>query len=326
MDTILPMSLPISETYQLTAFILGIVSQKEEVKKCIYNSCINLYVSQNDWGETTIDLSSALCEDYRVMGVGEMDLYYLRNISKAKCASFLKERIEQGNYLLFFNIDEYYLSYSHYYKKRHFIHDTYLYGYDELNFYVMAYSKEHLRMLKVPQQEITEGLYSSLKRKGDTHFCTFRIYHNARIEIDAEAILKQVDMYLEGGTDTNGNRYGIQVYSVLQDIIDEAQRDSGIEGKIDIRVFRMFWEHKKILVARNNYLKNGIIELGDLADIAKELEQNGSMIMMMLLKYNITNNKELLKTIEMQLCFMRELEVKYWENFREVIRRVLRFV
>lgn len=315
MGTILPMSIPISETYQLTAFILGIFSQKEEAKNCIYNSCINLYVSENVWGETTIDLSSALCEDYRVNGIGEMDLYYLRNISKSKCAAFLKERIDQENYLLFFDIDEYELSYSHYFKKRHFIHDTYLYGYDEQFFYVMAYSQGHLRLLKVPQQEIIEGLYSSLESNDDTHFCTFRIYRNASFLIDINAILTQVDMYLTGGVDDKGNRFGIQYYSVLHEILEKVKNDRDSDKKIDTKVFRLIWEHKKILVARNDYLKNEILELSSLTDLAKELEHMGSMIMLLILKFNITSNMELLETIKIQLNHMRELEEKYWKNF-----------
>lgn len=285
MEKVLPMTIPPSETYQLASFMMGIMSQNKNVRNVLFNSYINLYVSKNDWGEMTLEFFDALCESYRLKGIGEMDLFYLKNISKSKCKDFLKERIEQDNYLLLFQIDEYELSYSKYYQKVHFMHDTYLYGYDDDCFFVMAYSREHLCMMEIPQQEIIDGLYSMFNE--ESHFCSFRIHHKAKIELSVKEILLQVNNYLAGGTNEKGQIVGISVYGCLQDALTQLKNSEDVGITLDPKLFRALWEHKKMLFLRNTHLAKKIEKLDILSSLAKEIEQKGSMLMMLTLKFNM---------------------------------------
>lgn len=43
-------------------------------------------------------------EKYRLLGIAEMNLYNLKNIAQNKFTEFVKERIDQGNYIFFFRL------------------------------------------------------------------------------------------------------------------------------------------------------------------------------------------------------------------------------
>lgn len=318
MGKLLPMEIPISETYQLASFMMGIISQNKNIRNILYNSYINIYISENDWNEIALDFTDAECELYRLSGIGEMDLFYLKNISKDKCKDFLKERLEQNNYLLLYEIDEYELSYSNCYKKEHFKHDTYVYGYDDKYFYVMAYSQGHLSLLKVPEQEIVDGLYSILN--DDSHFCSFRVFHKARVSLSIKKILIQVEDYLAGGQNAQGKTVGISVYNHLQQILSEVEQNRDDNEMLNPRVFRMFWEHKKMILFRTLHLAEKIDSLNDLVAVAKEIEQRGSLVRMLMLKFNLKHDYDIINRIKNNLFEMECIEKKYWISFHELLQ------
>lgn len=318
MEKLLPMAIPPSETYQLQSFMMGIMLQNKNVRNVLFNSYINLYISENAWDKVTLEFTDAECEPYRLTGIGEMDLFYLQNISKEKCKDFLKERIEQDNYLLLFEIDEYELSYSEYYKKRHFIHDTYVYGYDDTHFYVMAYSHGHLRLLKVPEQEIIDGLYSQLNE--ESHFCSFRVYHKAKVKLSIKKILSQVDNYLVGGKNELGETVGISVYDYLQQTLTEVENDRNEDDMLNPRVFRMLWEHKKMILFRNLHLAERIATMNDLIPTAKKLEQQGTRVMLMMLKFNLKHDYDIVNRIKINLAEMKDIEKGYWCSFSKILQ------
>ena len=311
------MDIPISETYQLASFLMGIMSQNKSVQKVLINSYIDLFFSQNDWGEKTLGFTESLCESYRTKGIGEMDLFYLKNIAKDKCLGFLKERIDQDNYLLLYKIDEYELSYSYAYKKRHFIHDTYLFGYDDECFHVMAYSKNHLSLLRVPHQEIIDGLYSIVN--DEFHFCSFRIYHDIKVRVNIKEILYQVEKYLSGGVNEQGETTGILVYDCLMDLLIGTKIDKDEIRDINPKLFRMLWEHKKMIVYRNQYLAKKMNKLNTLTITAKNMEKKASMIMMLILKFNMSYDLDIIDRVEIYLKELMDEEREYWLDFAGIL-------
>ena len=321
MEKVLPMYLPPGETYQETAFLMGAILQNESVRDAFYNSYINTYAEINEQGELVLEFAGADCETYRQKGIGEMDLFYLKNIAREKCADFLKERMEQDNYLLLFSIDEYEISYSEYYRKKHFEHDTYLYGYDENDFFVMAYSDGHLKMMKVAQKEIVDSLYSHQEYFEDTQFCSFRIHHCAKENLNIEKIDEEIEAYLKGGFDEAGGRmYGITTYDFVHELIAYV-REQNPEEKLSPKVFRMLWEHKKIMRIRNQHLKQFINGLETIESSIEKIEKLGSLMLMLTIKYNLKKDVEILDNIQQRLCDMMEMERSYLHDFRKILKK-----
>ncbi len=320
----LPIVMPPIETYQGCSFILGIILANDNVKSSYYNKYINVSCYDTDSTfQMELKFTNDLWEDYRTAGIAEMDMYYLRNIAKEKFIDFIKERIDQENYVLLHYIDEYFLSYSFNYKKEHVIHDSYIYGYNENSFLVMVYKDNKLRLCEVLKQEIVDGMYSYLERDNNTHFCTFRICHNAVIKENANEMLQELINYVTGYEALDSNCvYGIKIYKVLLKCINEIAKGAGKDGdKLDLRTFRMLWEHKKVLLGHLQKL----MELKGYSNCSLqnmvEVEVLANRVFMLAIKYDITCDKRIITAILNGAQEMEKKEKEFLSNLLYGLRK-----
>lgn len=307
MGKILPLVMPPIETYQSSSFILGIILAHNHTKNAFCNKYINLVC--NDTAKISdlhLSFSGVSWEDYRRSGIAEMDLYYLKNIAQTCFINFIKERIDQDNYILLYSIDEFYLSYSNHYTVKHVIHDTYIYGYDENFFHIMAYSNRKLQMLTVPMYEILNAMYHGSSQTPNTSFCTFRPYHAVSVQVDYNQILQGLSDFIDENKKYSDNRiYGTHVYDILQKCILSIINDSNHERKdLDLRAFRILWEHKKVL---NHHIK--LIKINNI-DEMDEIERLSHIVFSLSMKYNITYDPSLLSKIIDYLNKIKERENK----------------
>ena len=313
MSNKLPIEMPLIETYQATSFILSVILANNNIANTYYNNYINLVCNDTtDIMDIGLDFINVTWDDFRNAGFAEMDLYYLKNISKDKFLAFLKERIDQGNYILLYKIDEFYLSYTSNYNERHFIHDTYIYGYSEFSFYIMAYKDKKLQMIEISTEEIVEGMYSCLEMDEDASFCTFRPFHAVKVKLDYNKMKREIINYIGGnGNDDDKQVYGMKCYNTIKNaILAIAEDKNNIKNQmLDIRVFRMLWEHKKVLI--NHIEKVNERKKVDEKVIHEllEVENKANIVFLLSLKYNITYQKEILYNILDYIDKIKEKEI-----------------
>lgn len=288
-EKILPLANSPTETYQGQAFVLSVLLAHNNVLNEYYNRYINLSCNEsNRIDQMELNFCGTAWEDFRLSGIVEMDLYNVKNLSKSKFVNFTRERIDQGNYLLFYNIDEYYLSYSQYYCQEHYIHDAYVYGYKEDSFMVVAYNNKKLMKNIVPVGEIVEGLFCYEDESEAFDFCTFRPNQACYVTIEPEKMIEELELYFHSqNTEKESEKiYGLAVYDVfiscVKEIISMNDRET-IE--LDMRPFRLLWEHKKIL--KDHIAKiSDMISLSDNLQVqSEEVEKITRRIYMLILKW-----------------------------------------
>lgn len=317
MEKLLPLIHPPIETYQGSSFILGIILAYENIANAYYNNYINLECNNtNDIHNISLEFANISWDNYRMSGIAEMNLYHIANIPQNKFVDFIKERIDQGNYIIIYCIDEYYLSYTSCYKKHHNSHDTYIYGYNESHFFILAYKNGKLQKIHVPFKEIEEGLFSLLSNHCDLSFCTFRPNHAINVQANLCQIKQEFCNYLhsiDSNTLPNNKIYGINTYDVLSNCIKSFFNANPKTG-IDLRPFRLLWEHKKLM--RNHLIKYSeiaFIEDNNSILLFDETEQTANMIFKLMIKYNITYNANLSKQALELIDVLKEKEVNYLE-------------
>lgn len=320
MSKVLPLEWPPIETYQGTSFILGILLAHDNVSNAYYNNYMNLKCNDNiDTCEIELTFIDVSWENYRVLGIAEMDLYNLKNIDKNKLLDFVKERIDQGNYVLFHYVDEYYLSYSKDYKMQHRIHDTYIYGYDEKAVKAMAYKDEKLQTLMINHDELIASLYCN-EESDNWFFCTFRPNHASKEYIDYSKVRQELFDYLNSSYSGNHSYpfkvFGLGVYDVLsrsmQAIIDDEHL---VDSEIDFRPFRTLWEHKKVL--REHILKY-IEDIGIANDSLlikiNDIEETANKVFRLIIKFTMTRNVTSLQRVISYLEYAKQQEeIVIWE-------------
>lgn len=322
MEKILPMVIPPVETYQNTSFVMGMILASNNMKNAFYNYYNNIVCTETNYmKKIELIFVDALWDTLVDDGLAEMDLFHLSNISKDKFVSFIKERIDQGNYLLLYSIDEYYLSYSKRYQVKHYIHDTYIYGYKEDKLCVMAQKKGKLQMLEIDCQEIVDGMYSQLEKNPCVNFCSFR-FRNVVALINKEKIKSDLERYLLGKTKISENQvFGIAVYQIIKKCSLARAEGRKEEGDLfDLRIFRMIWEHKKVMMLhldRMNELYQ--YQLADCLIKMDEIEHLANKIFLLAMKFTVTKKNDLLIKIAENI---QVLEMKEKECFKELVEQL----
>ena len=314
----LPFKFPPVETYQGMAFIMGIALADPRLERVRFNHYLNLQcVKANRLNQMRVAFTDALWEDYRLAGLAEMNLYDVSNFDGEKLELFLCERIDQGNYLLLYDIDEYYLSYSEYFEKEHYNHDTYVYGYTEKEFHVFAYSKGHLSSFFVPKEEIIQSLlsdqaYKDLRFQRD--FCTFRPRVNYPVRINKKRIRREIQNFLDckaSGRAMADKVYGLQIYDVLLEGVERLGA-SGSLNNLDLRPFRCLMEHKKLAMDRAARL----LDAEDpLIMKARKMLESAEIIFRLMMKYNITFDKRSLGKAGLLIRELRKEDEEWCKEF-----------
>lgn len=292
MKKILPYKIPPIETYQNDAFFLGICLSYNRSKYVYLNRYINLQCEDTvHMKKLDMKFVHSSWGDLYLEGTGELNLFHFANFNTSSLISFFRERIDQDCYLLLYEIDEFYLSYSDSYKKQHYMHDTYIYGYDDDFFYVIAYSNKKLQQLKVPQKEIANGVLKTTIKDVDD-FCSFRINQAADIRLDVKHIIKELENYCTGKTDYENTSliYGINIYPIVIKCLHELKNKFD-ETAVDLRIFRLIWEQKKVMCERVEILKKEGIEVDkEIQQKLLDIERRAYIAFQLFFKYTIEVN------------------------------------
>lgn len=312
----LPYVTPVTETYQGVAFIQGIILANENVKNAYYNHYHQLVCNNTGVLEdVSLNLDKSLWDDFRLEGTAEMDLYNFKNMSRDYLVEFLKERIDQDIYILCYQIDEFYLSYTTFYQKMHHDHDLYIFGYDDdsQSFLVMAYSLGKFVKLKVPYNEVVDALYEQEDIE-NASFCTFRPCIAVHSEPDAEKIIKDYSEYFNPELiedKTPGKCYGTECYNALiWSLMNLMQRENVNSYTIDMRAFRVLWEHKKIMHEHFAKLQELGMASEESVNFASEAEKQALLCFNLMIKYSVTGNKAILQKIINHLEELKDFETK----------------
>lgn len=308
-SVVLPLEWSISETYQYSAFIIGVLLANENIKNAYWNNFIGLYcIDTEDIWDVDLKFLNANWEDFRLQGIFEMDLFSAQNFSTDTIVPFIEERLMQKNYVLLHSVDEFYLPYSNAYNERHFLHDAYLYGYDAENFFVLAYANRRLQQLKVDKKSIARGIVASCEREPETSFCSLRPFHVACVKIDGKRLVNDLSEYVECAVKNNAMlatvkaegdetsalkqyKYGIDIYEVLKKCLQSiADKNEGTRI-VDSRPFRLVREHFAIIEERIARLFPVQLKY---VEAFNELQKMANSIFLLTIKYNITNDRGVL--------------------------------
>ena len=245
-----PIVFPPIEAYQGASFVLAALLSYKNTENVIYNNYINWHIKDTDnIRDAVLAFDHELWTDYDEADLVEEDLYYTKNMVREKFVDFVRERIDQKCYVCLYYLDEFYLSYSPAYRKVHHIHDAYIYGYTENGFMVMAYKDMKLQMFEVDNREITDSVFE-LEPEYAKNFISMRVRRKCEVKVSYELIRDEIQAYYDEKKEYDDDQiHGIGIYAVIEKCLKACEKTEQQTG-IDLRIFRMIWEHKKLMVQR----------------------------------------------------------------------------
>ena len=199
------------------------------------------------------------------------------------CISEIKSMINK-NMFLFENFDEYYITNRDCYKKRHYIHNFLINGYDDENFYVWGYT-DRLKFEKVlvPYRNVYEALMAITYKDRQRFICV-------NLEFDYNFDSNQIKLglinYISGNSAYdfgNGTQCGIDfVKFIINDLKNDLQY-------FDFRYYRTIKEHKQAMCDRIEWIYQQMsIYDGDVLTMSREICKYANLAFLSLLKYSKT--------------------------------------
>lgn len=240
---------------------------------------------------------------------------------KGHSHSVIRNLLDAGYYVYFSGIDDYYVEGKSWYHERHFNHDGYICGYDQENktYRLYAYDSNWIfQPFWTTQKSFNEGLQAQFK-KGRFG----RIYgikpKNDQISFSHSTALEKISEYLDSNMEkypesSDGTVYGIFVHNYIAKYAEKLYDGSIPHNKMDRRVFRVIWEHKKAMLQRIELIEAALQSDNSASKAYKDIVRQADNCRMLYAAHHMKQRDSVLPIIQKNLLKLKEQEQNILNN------------
>lgn len=300
-------SIPI-ESYNCHCIFLSVLFNSESYYKKFYEDYANICFYDiymdfclNIWYIRDSDVFELITADHE--GTIIENVYKLCSRYIKKNDSFVESVIKMLNmgYYFYGVINEFYVPCRSATRKKYFLHDFLVNGYDinEKCFIIYGYGERKIyQKTTISFEDFEKGIKSV--HQGEELLCFFKMKENVTYNFDLKRVYNNMLDYLHSCNTTcnaevnekDSKIYGINVYTKLYNEL------KGNTEYLDLRWFRILWEHKKCMKERISLLKSYGVKI--VREVEKEYSRivdNHEILFRMAIKYTITRDVKLLTSI-----------------------------
>lgn len=224
---------------------------------------------------------------------------------KDYCIQIIKHMLDEGFYVYYSDVDDFYLPEKSWYGIKHRTHDGIICGYDDndATISIAAYDINWIfRLIRIPQECFILGLESAMKNSEYGTMTAYRIKENTVVEVNERDILRLLKEYLDSNfekypADEDGDVRGIVVHNYLAMYMDKLKDGSIPYEKMDWRALRPVWEHKKCMLDRIKAVEDKNGWSNELSERYASVVEKANRIRMMYAMYHKNHNDKLLDKI-----------------------------
>lgn len=252
----LPLLEPLYSTYHNQGPCTAIVVSNPTIRNWYLNEKMNLTCTRHFLnGFTTPGLSIAEtsyldCPYFERIGITSR--FVGGHINR-----IIRQMLDEGYYVIFGNIDDYYVEGKSWYHEHHFNHDGMICGYDQGNktYCLYAYdSKWIYRKFWTSQRSFNNARMAMEKRGVFPYFYAMKV-KNDIVEFSPKTVYTKLKEYLDSNLEkypfkAEGRAFGIIVHQFIADYVSRLYKGSVPYERMDRRIFRVIWEHKKAMLER----------------------------------------------------------------------------
>lgn len=326
----LPLVEPLYSTYHYQGTCTAILASNPTIRNWSLNrimslSCNRKFLKGFTSPEITIPGSSWLACPY--LEIVEISSRFL----KGYINTVIRKMLDDGYYIAFDNVDDYYLKDKSWYKERHFKHDGLICGYDQTDktYCIYAYDSKWLyRKFWTPQKAFDagriamdkQGLYTTiygLKIKGDV------------VEFSPQLVLSRLNQYLSSNLEKypfegEDDVYGIVVHEFIAEYVSKLYRGDIPYERMDRRVFRLIWEHKKAMLERIKLVEESLGMNTDISQKYAVLVGEADTMRILYAAHHMKRRDPVLPVIQSKVLQLMEDERKLLTHLVEKMERKLK--
>ncbi len=285
----------------------------------IGTACLEKNPSVRNWYlNNTIMLSCARkflgtfsTPDVRILNASFFDNPYIEKILiPMKCLKgclhkTIKNLLDDGYYVHFTGVDDYFIEGKSFYKTRHFNHDGTICGYNQNDntYCIYAYDSNWIyQKFWVSQKCFDKGRKYMNNQGIYGYICGIKPVEE-KVEFSPKEAYRSILEYLDSDLEKFpknewGMVYGIIVQEYVAEYIERLYNGIIPYEKIDRRVFRIIWEHKKVMLERIEAIEEALGLDNTYSSKYKPLIAIADDIRMLFASYQIKRRDSLLPTIK----------------------------
>lgn len=244
--------------------------------------------------------------------------------SRTDIVPFILASIDKGYYVQP-TVNEYFLPDSVAYQQKHLAHETLIYGYDKQTFIGIGYNKQgdyatyHIAFSELERAIVQADLTHHYDSEG---LRLFKYAPQKKYNFDIHLVQEQLtDLLYDRNTsqrfrmlaNPDDGAYGLATYECLKHFLASFLFPP---FSFDIRPAHILWEHKKCMVYLLKYMECQGYLKSEYGFSAKydELMRNTGIVRLMLLKFKITRNHDLIHRVLSNLDKIAEAEKILLQN------------
>lgn len=320
---ILAITKPPANGYQFYSYPLAIILNHEESYPWFYSNFIQLAFDKNIFAPVPLCfyMYDYACNPW--LNVHRLQRETFSMLDK-EIVDFVVDSIDRG-YYVYLNVDEYFIPDRGDYQKKHFSHDTLVYGYDLglRTLKILGFNKVGAyESSEVSFNEFSQSYHYLDKIENNCNQIYLYQYNQAgKYDFNAKLVKETLEDYLYSRNTSErfsmiaepwDRAYGMESYEYLQKYFQNL-----LANKVhtDIRLLHILWEHKSCMKLRTEYMyENGFIENPNDVETAKLIEHKAFMVKKLFLKYFLTEKKEIIETVSQLTDEIKELEAVFIED------------
>lgn len=227
----------------------------------------------------------------------------------------IRNFIDAGYYVHFSGVDDYYIEGKSWYKERHFKHNGAICGYNQLDktYCIYAYDSNWIyQKFWTPQKSFNKAREAMFKT-GVYGFLRAIKPKLDPVEFSVEAALKGIVDYLDSDfekypEDGEGNVRGIVVHEYIAKYLDKLFDGSIPYERMDRRVFRLIWEHKKVMLERIEKIEDILKIKNEVSEKYKPLVAEADAMRMLYASHHMKRRDSVLPIIKKKLLKLSKKE------------------
>lgn len=249
--------------------------------------------------------------------------WYPMRHAKQHIHPIIRELLDDGYYVCFGDIDDYYVEGKSWYRERHHNHDGLICGYsqEDKTYCMYAYDSSWVyRKFWTSQKGFEEGRKSMFKQGAYGTICGMKPSLE-QISFCPEKAMINIAEYLYPSGQRNpasetGDVLGIAVHKYIAKYIDRLYEGVIPYERMDQRIFRLIWEHKKLMheriIAMEQYFTMGT----QFGENYKQIVKDADSIRILYAAHGLRRRDSLLPAVKDKLLKIENSE-------RDILSRLL---
>ncbi len=244
------------------------------------------------------------------------------------CNSIIRKLLDDGYYIYFDGIDDYYVKGKSWYKERHFNHDGCICGYNQKDktYCIYAYDNNWIYQKFWTTQADFDAARKAMRKKGVySSLCAIKPKSD-EIVINPGVSIQKMREYLDSNMrkypkSQEGDVYGIAVHDYIAMYVDKLYDGSIPYERMDRRVFRLIWEHKKAMLERLEKIEEALGIDDKISNAYRPIVEESNKIRMLYALYNMNKRDSVLPIIHNKLIDIKNNERKLLKRFIEIANK-----